>query len=71
MEDKLQNIFKLPFTLLPMIVIVLNYIYSFLNVYSSVLFISLFIIFAIIINKQISQYLKKAGDILEKVNVLD
>ena len=70
-EDKLQNIFKLPFTLLPMIVIVLNYIYSFLNVYSSVLFISLFIIFAIIINKQISQYLKKAGDILEKVNVLD
>ena len=54
-----------------MSVYVLNYIYSFLNVYSSVLFISLFIIFAIIINKQISQYLKKAGDILEKVNVLD
>ena len=70
-EDKLQNIFKLPFTLIPMIVIVLNYVYSFLNIYISLLFIFLFIITAIIINKQISQYLKKAGDILEKVNVLD
>lgn len=70
-EDKLQNIFKLPFTLIPMIIITLNYIYSFLNVYSTLLPICLFIITAVIINKQISQYLKKAGDILEKVNVLD
>lgn len=70
-EDKLQNVFKLPFTLMPMIVIVMNYIYCFLNVYSSLLSIILFIITAIMINKQIRQYLKKAGDVLEKVNVLD
>lgn len=70
-EDKLQNIFKLPFTLVPMVVIVLNYIYSFLNIYICLLFLFSLFIFAIFINKQISQYVKKAGDILEKVNVLD
>ncbi|SJZ64279.1 hypothetical protein [Garciella nitratireducens] len=70
-EDKLQNIFKLPFTLAPMIIIVFNYIYSFLNIYICLLIIFLLSIFAIFINKQISQYVKKSGDILEKVNVLD
>src|SRR5690606_8726324 len=70
-EDKLQNILKLPFTLIPMIVIVLNYIYSFLTIPLSLLVVLLFFLIAYLLNRQIDQYIRKAGDILEKVNVLD
>lgn len=70
-EDKLQNILKLPFTLIPMIIIVLNYIYSFLTIPLSLLVVLLFFLIAYLLNRQIDQYIRKAGDILEKVNVLD
>lgn len=68
---RLYVILRLPFILIPMIVIVLDYIYSFLSIYSSLAIILSLFILAYWVNLQIEQYIKKAGDILEKVNVPD
>lgn len=70
-EDKLHNLYKIPFTILPMILIITDYIFNFMSYEVLIIIVNIFLIFAWIIDIQIKQYLKKGGDILEEVNILD
>lgn len=70
-EDRMQNIFKLPFTLIPMLVLLVNYIYSFLNLPINLLVLGGMAAIAISINRHVGQYIEKGSGILEKVHVLD
>lgn len=69
LEEKLQNLFKLPFTLIPMIILIVDYIYSFINFYNLLIILFLFLVLAIIINSQIISFIRNAGESLEKNNI--
>lgn len=70
-EDKIQNMYKLPFVIIPMAILVANYIYSFVTINVLLIIVALFGTLMFIIDKQIDQYIQKAGDILEKINIPD
>lgn len=70
-DEKMQNLFKLPFTIIPMLILIIEYISEFLNIYYILLLVLIFMIIGCFIDKQMDATIKKGGNILERINVID
>lgn len=71
MEDRLHNLYKLPFVILPLVVLLADYMFAYLSVYSVGALLLGFLLIAFVINRQVDQWIRRGGEILEKVNVSD
>ncbi|MBM0046170.1 hypothetical protein JNO63_03595 [Anaerococcus sp. mt242] len=70
-DEKMQNLFKLPFTIIPMLILIIEYISEFLNIYYLLFLVVIFIITGSLIDKQMDATITKGGNILERINVID
>lgn len=71
LESKLHNLYKLPFTIIPMILLGLEYIYRYLNIPILLgIFMAMYVLIKII-KKTLFQYITKGGGTLEKISIRD
>lgn len=70
-EEKLYSLYKSVFTILPMGLLVSDYIFSFMSYVGFTVILFIFIGFAWGINIQLNQYIQKGGEVLEKINIVD
>lgn len=70
-ESKLYNLYKLPFTIIPIVILVANYVTPFLSFYIIFLIFVMYLLIGKIIVIQIKQFITKGAKILEKVHYID
>lgn len=70
-ESRLYNLYKLPFTIIPMAILVINYVIPFLSFSATFLILIFYLLIGKIITIQISEFITKGAKILEKVHYID
>jgi hypothetical protein len=71
LEDRLQNILRMPFVMLPMFTLIGEYVYGFLNLYLCIGIVGILFLYAIGIRKWMFHLIRQASERLEKVHIPD